>query len=148
MADKLKQLPIYTKAVNFCGAITAILDRPAFRDDDDLRRQIDEANDSITANMEEGFERSSDAELARFLHFSKGSVAEILDRLRSARRKQYVTEHELDRLVDDGDELERMLAGWIRYLARTDFKDRGRHRAKPAVQKPSQKSRRSSKPQR
>jgi four helix bundle protein len=127
MAKRLEELPVFQSAVRFCDAVTAILGRPGFGKDRDLKDQIDEANDSITANMREGFEQSTGALFAKYLYYSKGSLGEVLARLHRAHSKKYLTKNELDPMIASGEELGRMLGGFIRYLARSNFKDRGRH---------------------
>jgi four helix bundle protein len=129
MANKLEELPIYGYTLDFCAAVTAILERPTLVNDRELWGQIDEANDSIPSNMQEGFEQGTDASLVRYLYYSKGSLKEVLVRLRRARAKRYITQEELDPLIASGEALGKMLGGWIRYLAVSDFRDRGRHRA-------------------
>src|SRR5688500_8079101 len=136
MTKKLEELPVYQRAVEFCAAITAILDLPALRRDRDLHKQIDTANDSITANMEEGFEQSTDRHFATFLFTAKGSLAEVLGRLRTARRKRHISDAQLVQCARDGEVLAKMLAGFIRYLNTSDFKDRGRFKAKQPPPEP------------
>jgi four helix bundle protein len=128
MARKLKELPIYPKAVDFCSAVTALLDRPAFGRNRRLHDQIDSANDSILSNMSEGFEQPTDKAMEKYLFDAKGSAAEVLIRLETARRKGFITSDEFTRCKTMGDELLPMLGGWIKYLARCDWKDRGRRR--------------------
>ena len=84
MARKLEELPIYAKAVAFWSAVNATLDSSRLRRDRRLHEQISDANDSITSNMVEGFEQGSDRAFANFLTHSKGSLAEVLTRLKQA----------------------------------------------------------------
>jgi four helix bundle protein len=126
MAAKLEDLPMYPKAVAFYRAVIAILDAPGLRRDRKLREQIADAADSILANMYEGFEQPTDAAFANYLFHSKASVAEVLGRLRLARLKHYITEEELLLRTNPGEELGRMLGGFIKYLKECDWKDRGR----------------------
>jgi four helix bundle protein len=128
MAKKLEELAVYQKALELWTAVTALLDRSAFRRDRQLRDQISEANDSIASNIAEGFEQSTDRAFARYLVIAKGSVAEVCTRLRQARLKRHITEDDLSRCLAIGEQLSRMLARFIRYLAQSDFKDRGRFR--------------------
>ena len=127
MAKKIDELPVFQKAEAFCDAVTAIIDRPGLGKDCKLRDQISDANDSIPANMREGFEQSTDLAFAKYLYYSKGSLGEVLARLNRAHSKKYITTEELEPLIAAGEELGRMLGGFIRYLARSDFKDRGRY---------------------
>ena len=126
MAQKLEELPVYRKAQAFNAAVAAIIMRPAFGRNRKLREQIADANESILANMEEGFEHSTDAVLANYLYTSKGSIAEVVTRLKGARRRGWMTASECAECAEQADEIQRMLGGWIKYLKRCDFKDRGR----------------------
>ena len=127
MAKKVEELPLYSKIIEFSSAVTAISDRPAFRRNFKLRNQIVGANDSIGANMEEGFEQGTDRAFARYVTISKGSLGETLGHLRRAYRKKCMTRGELQELIVLGEALGKMLGGFIKYLQRSDFKDRGHH---------------------
>jgi four helix bundle protein len=127
MAKRLDELPVYNKALAFCDAVSAILGSPGLRRDWKLRNQISDASDSITANIEEGFEQGTDRAFARYLTISKGSLAETLGHLRRARKKKYLSNAEVAAAATQGETLGRMLGGFIKYLHRCDWKDRGHH---------------------
>ena len=127
MARKLAELPVYQRANELWVAVTALLDRPAFGRNRKTQEQVAEAVDSILANLEEGFEQPTDRAKAKYLFQAKGSAAEVVVRLRSAFRRSYITAEEFTRCEQLGVEVQRMLGGWIRYLARCDWKDLGRY---------------------
>lgn len=129
MVKTLEELLVHQKAIEFCRSINTILDRPALRRDRKLHEQINDANDSITANLSEGFEQSSDAAFASYVHHSKASAAEVLARLRQCQVKGYITDEELIPCLRSGEELKRMMAGLIRYLTGCSWRDRGRFKA-------------------
>jgi four helix bundle protein len=131
MAHKLEELPIYVKGVEFWKAVNALLDRPRLRNDRDLHGQSSRANDSIPSNMVEGFEQSTDRAFAKFLTYSKRSVAEVRKRLKPAYFKKYITADELASRLEAGEELGKMLGGFIKYLRRSDWGDRGSHNKDP-----------------
>jgi len=126
MAHRLEELPVYLKAREFNVAVAAIIARPPFGRNRKLHEQLADANESILANMEEGFEQSTDAVLANYLYTSKGSIAEVVVRLKGAERRGWLTRTEYSQCATLGAEIQRMLGGWIKYLKRSDFKDRGR----------------------
>lgn len=132
MAEKLEDLPIYQHALKLCSAVIDLLNKPGLRRDHKLRNQISDANDSITANMEEGFAQTTDALFAKYLGYARGSLAEVIGRLRRARLKRYISDAEFADREREGDALARMLTGFMRYLAESDFKDRGTYKAKTA----------------
>jgi four helix bundle protein len=128
MAKTLDELPLYKRAEAFSRAVIAILDRPSVRRNRKLWDQIAEANDSIIANFAEGFEQSTDASFAHFLMHSKASLAEVIARLRQAERRRSLGAQDLAPLEAEATELGKMLGGFIKYLKRCDFKDRGTHK--------------------
>jgi len=128
MANKLEELPIYPKVVAFWNAVNATLETPKLRRDCDLHEQISRANDSIPSNMVEGFEQGTDRLFANFLCYSKGSLAEVLKRLKKAYFKRLITADELKPHIEAGEELGKMLGGFIKYLRECDWKDRGSRR--------------------
>ena len=125
MAHKIEELPIFSKVVEFWSAVNALLDKPGLRNDRDLHDQISRANNSIPSNMVEGFEQSTDRAFASFLTYSKGSLAEVLGRLKQAYFKRHITADELESRLAAGEELGRMLGGFIKYLRRCGWRDRG-----------------------
>ena len=127
MANKIEDLPIYHKAVAFWSAVNAILESPRLRRDRRLHEQISNANDSITSNMVEGFDQGTDRAFANFLTHSKASLAEVLTRLKQAYFKKHISEEQLKRQLINGEELGKMLGGFIKYLRRSDWNDRGSH---------------------
>ena len=79
--------------------------------------------------MHEGFEQGTDDAFAKYLYHSKGSIAEVVRRLRSAAQKNEVDQSEVDPLAASAETICKMLGGLIKYLKRSGFKDRGRFRA-------------------
>ena len=129
MAKRVEDLPIYSKVEEFWTAINAILDLPAVRRDSDLHNEISRANESIGSNLVEGFEQRTDRAFAHYLTYSKGSIAEVLKRLRKAYFRRYITRQELDARIAQGEDLKQMLGGFIKYLEKSDWNDRGFHDA-------------------
>jgi four helix bundle protein len=128
MAKQVTELPLYKFVEEFCDAVSALLRKPEWRRNFKLRGQIEDATDSIAANLDEGFEQGTDRAFARYVTISKSSLGETLGHLRRAYRKQLITLEELTRLLEMGNALGRMLGGFIKYLHLSDFRGRGRHR--------------------
>ena len=129
MAHKIEDLPIFEKAQEFCVAVSATLQRSRLSRNSDRYKQIVEANDSILSNMDEGFEQGSDDGFAKYLYYSKGSVAEVMRRLRRACAKGEVASADVQALGEQAEPLGKMFGGFIKYLKRSGFRDRGRFRA-------------------
>ena len=132
MAKTLEELPLYSKVLEFWGAVAAILKDSHVRRNRRLFDQIDTANDSIETNLKEGFEQPTDAAFAKFVNTAKGSLEEVLTRARQARRKGLVSDADLVRVEQLGQPLGKMMGGFIKYLRASGFTDRGRHGTAPA----------------
>ena len=127
MARKVHELPLYRSAVQLEMSVSAILERPAWRKDFNLREQLSRAVQKIPANIEEGFEQGTDRAFARYLSIAKGSAMEAAGHARRAARRGCLVVEEAESLASRAEDLARMLGGFIKYLHRSDFKDRGHH---------------------
>jgi hypothetical protein len=58
---------------------------------------------------------------------SKASLAEVLKRLKHAYFKRRISKDVLEERVSEGEELAKMLGGFIKYLRRSGWNDRGSH---------------------
>jgi four helix bundle protein len=137
MANTVEELPLYSEVLKFWDAVNAILQAPRLRSDHKLWKQISDANDSVEANLKEGFEQPSDGAFANMVFTAKGSVAEVIARTRQARRKNHITDEQLAQVIELGEPIGRMMGGFIKYLAATGFTDRGRHSVAPRPPKPT-----------
>jgi four helix bundle protein len=129
MVYKVEELPVFSYAQEFSNAVTAILQRSTLRKNSKVYDQIVDANESITANIDEGFVQQSDEGFVKFLYYSKGSIAEVMRRLRRAALRGHVSREEVAALQPKAEELGRMIGGFIKYLRKSGFKDRGCFRA-------------------
>ena len=136
MAKTVDELPLYSHVLEFWNAVFAILKSSQVRRNRKLFEQIDSANDSVDANMREGFEQPSDASFANFVYTAKGSMEEVVGRMRQARKKELVTDADLAKVENLAEPLGKMMGGFIRYLRASGFTDRGRHGVAPSPRKP------------
>jgi four helix bundle protein len=138
MAHKLEELPIFQDAQRFCSAVSETLARSRLRKNSNAYAQLEDANDSILANMDEGFAQESDDGFSKYLYYSKGSVAEVMRRLHRAAQKGLVDRDEVNRLEAMAEPLGKQCGGFIKYLKRSGFKDRGRFRFDGSGHNPSE----------
>ena len=87
-----------------------------FSKDFDLSRQIRRASVSISSNITEGFERSSDKEFAYFLNIAKASAGEVRSQLYLAYDLEYLNEKGFNELKNNTLEISKMISGFIKYL--------------------------------
>jgi four helix bundle protein len=129
MAHRIDEFPVFLDAQRFCSAVSEILKRSRLRKDSNVYKQIDDANESILANMDEGFAQESDDAFAKYLYYSKGSVEEVMRRLERAALRDLVQRNAVVDLEDLSEAICKQLGGLIKYLKRSGFKDRGRFRS-------------------
>ena len=82
--------------------------------------QAEDAVDSLCRNIAEGFGCESHAEFARFLEIARRSLNELLDSLRSAELKRYVSSEELMPIHELARREFPALGNLMAYLRRTD----------------------------
>ena len=76
-----------------------------------LISQITRSAVSIPSNIAEGSGRSSGKEFARFLEFSLGSAYELETQLIIAEKRNYLTQFELDILIEELVSLQKRIGG-------------------------------------
>lgn len=86
----------------------------------ELRSQMQRAAMSIPANIAEGRGKRSDKEQARFLRISTGSAYGLEARLIMARDLEYIEKVHANRLIDQLEEVRKILFGLIKYLEGDD----------------------------
>ena len=78
-----------------------------------FRDQLTRSGLSIPSNIAEGFERDSDAEIARFLTIAKGSAGELRTQVLIGIEAGYLTKQDALPWADEAKQLGRMLAALI-----------------------------------
>ena len=96
----------------------AVLIYRQFRDlkDFGFRDQITRASVSISNNIAEGFERSSNADFKRFLYISLASNSELRSMLYLAKRLDYLEENLALELIDETNQVSKMLYAFIKSM--------------------------------
>ena len=94
----------------------------------DLNSQIRRSSLSISANIAEGYGRFYYQENVRFCYNARGSLEETLSHLVFAFEAKYIPKTLFKELSTEGDEIDRMLNGYIAYLKRAS-----RERTNPAL---------------
>ena len=125
MAQAVENLKVWQRAQEFWVAVNALVDRSGFQRNRRLREQVKDAVDSVISNIAEGFEQPTGRAFAKYLFTSKASTAEVRKRMLMACHHGYITQDEYAACNDLGDEVARMTTGLIKYLIKSDRKDRG-----------------------
>lgn len=110
---KFEDLIAWQKAQYFAVDIYAIFNECK---DYNYRNQICSAAVSISNNIAEGFERSSDADFSRFLYISLGSGSEVRSMIHLAERLNYIDKDVKNDIFTNCDEVSRIIRGLIKSL--------------------------------
>lgn len=84
-----------------------------------LNSQIMRSSLSISANIAEGYGRHYYQDNVRFCYNARGSLEETLSHLVFSFEAKYIPETLYKELSTEGDEIDRMLNGYISYLKRS-----------------------------
>ena len=111
--QKFEDIIVWQKAQDFSVAIYN-----EFKNSKDysFNDQIKRASVSISKNIAEGFDRSSNPDFKRFLYFALASNSEVRSMLYLAVRLNFISELASKKLIDNSNEIARMIFGLIKSL--------------------------------
>lgn len=114
--QKFEDLPVWKESICLTKEIYILTSKGKFSKDFGLRDQIRRAVVSISSNIVEGFEKSNNNELIRFLRISKGSTGEVRNQLFIALEIEYLTKNEFDEMNIKFDSLGKQIGSFVCYL--------------------------------
>ena len=116
MADGYRDLAVWQKSMSLVTQIYLIT--KSFPKDElySLTNQMRRAATSIPCNIAESKAKRASKEFARFLLIARGSVAELETQLLISQNLSYVSEKQIQSLLNDASEVGRMLSGLISKL--------------------------------
>jgi four helix bundle protein len=110
---KFEDLIAWQKAQDIAVDIYSVFEN---HKDFSFRNQICSAAVSISNNIAEGFDRSSDADFSRFLYMSLGSASEVRSMLYLADRLKFIDTEVRNDLASKVDEVSKIIRGLIKSL--------------------------------
>ena len=116
MISSFEDIECWKKARNLNKLIYVKTNNNLFSKDFDFCRQIRRASISISSNIAEGFERSSDKEFVYFLNVAKASAGEVRSQLYLSYDLEYLNENDFNELIINTLEISKMISGFIKYL--------------------------------
>jgi four helix bundle protein len=81
-----------------------------------FRDQVCRAVVSISNNIAEGFDRSSNADFSRFLYIAIGSCSEVKSMLYLAAKLKYVSNEQMEQLLKKANDISKIIRGLIKSM--------------------------------
>lgn len=123
--ERFEDLPVWRDAIRLAERVYALTERAPFRLRFSLRDQLERAAVAVSSNIAEGFERSSAAEMLRYVDQARGaagatrSILALFDRLEEF--KDY--RHELQHLQSASESCAHQLRTWAEVLQQPSAED-------------------------
>ncbi len=108
-----KRLKVWEKAHGLALAVYQVSRSFPKQEMYGLTSQVRRCAVSIPANIAEGYGRSGDAELLRYLHIAQGSSSELSYHLLLTKDLEYISGEQFQYLEHDLSEVQKMLAAFI-----------------------------------
>lgn len=109
--SRFEQLIAWQKARVMTQSIYRVTRQGVFAKDWELCNQLRRAAISVMSNIAEGFERGKRTEFHQFLSIAKASCAEVRSQLYIANDVGYLNQHEFCELMQQSEEVGRILGG-------------------------------------
>lgn len=120
---KFEETPVWQEARKLVNSVYAVIAaNKNLRNDYSLCDQLKRASYSIMLNIAEGFERGTNKDFSHFIDFAKGSAGEVRSILYIMLDNKHVTATEFANLLKKLEGISSQLAGFKKYLMKTDFK--------------------------
>lgn len=115
--DRFEDLSIWQKARSqACRVYGVVRESPALTADFGLGDQLQRAAVSVMNNIAEGFERSTDADFARFLDNAKGSNGEVRSMLHLLEDLGFIEEEPAASMRAEAEALSRAIGALLNHL--------------------------------
>ena len=116
MLKHYKELQVWQKSYKLCLKIYSIAPQFPNNEKFGLALQIKRSAVSIPSNIAEGYGRKTTADYTRMLYIAYGSVCELETQILLAGDLDFIQRPEIDTLLTDIAEVERMLKALIKSL--------------------------------
>ena len=127
---RFEDLRVWQAAREQCNRVGALIQRPEFRFDSELSRQLNAASISVLNNISEGFLRHHDKEFLQFLRVAAASNGEVRACYYASLGRGYLSDTEAAELIELSNSIGRMTRRLQASLQIKDPQPTGRPRTK------------------
>jgi len=118
---RFEDLEIWQLARELCKEVFRLTSKEPFCNDYKFRDQMRASSGSVMDNIAEGFSRGGNKEFIQFLSVSNGSCGEVRSQSYRAFGYNYITESDLDDLLERTDKISRKTNSLISHLKKSDI---------------------------
>jgi len=118
---RFEDLEIWQLARELCREVFRLTSKEPFCNDYKFRDQMRASSGSVMDNIAEGFSRGGNKEFVQFLSVSNGSCGEVRSQSYRAFDYNYITESDLDDLLERTDKISRKTNSLISHLKKSDI---------------------------
>lgn len=129
-ANNFTDLAIWKRSRQWSKDIFWRTQQSPFVRDQRLVVQINDSSESVMSNIAEGFGRGTQEEFITFLGYALGSLMETQSHLCAAYDRRYLSKEEFGIHYREGNELRRMIIGFIRSMVKPQSGVRSLRRVK------------------
>ncbi|HWY38324.1 MAG TPA: four helix bundle protein [Bacteroidia bacterium] len=119
---KFEEIEVWQKARLLDLDIFKLIEETKICKDFKLKDQMLGSSGSIMDNIAEGFGRGGNREFIQFLYISKGSCLELMSQSYRAFDRKYITEPNLNGLLEKLQEINNKIGSLVSYLSRSDIR--------------------------
>jgi len=117
MRFKFENLVIWQKAMDLGEEATELSNRFPKKEIYNLSSQFRRAADSIALNISEGSIGQSNPEFRRFMGYAIRSLAEVVTCIHKAKKRNYISEQEFNKLYEDSFNLMNMMISFKKKIS-------------------------------
>ena len=123
--NRFEDLEVWNLERSQCNEVYTWMRTGAFKEDGDLRGQMNRSSASVMDNIGEGLERFTRADFRHYLVLAKGSNGEMRSQIHRMADRNLVPFECYQWLITSNELLGRKLYAFIKYPGRSNYKDKG-----------------------
>jgi len=127
---RFEDLRVWQAAKRQCDRVGELINRPAFRRDQQMSEHMNDASLSVMFNLSDGFLRRRDGETLQFLRYSFASNGELKAGYYAADSRKYLDSAETADLIALNESIARILRRWMATLDTPEQKRDRKRRAR------------------
>jgi four helix bundle protein len=128
MEYTLEKLEVYQLAEKFSDIIWDIVIKWDYFHKDTIGKQIVRSEDSVSANIAEGYGRYFYKESKQFFYYSRGSLQETKSWITKCKRRNIIDDNMANMLIDEAEKILIKLNAYIKFISTSP-----RHNTPPPI---------------